>query len=311
MSDSIAIGWVGPTNDYWDWTLSHFRNVSLLTDRTVEPWLASQSQACSAGDTEVAAALLVAIESRFCSRMDLVRRLEHNVAPNSSDSRGSVPFGVLLGDEWVGHRRTFPLPETLNTFYWYELYDRLFPWLLNVSQVGQTDLGCEASGIGTKRRISPRVQKWIDTSLAIEHRLHKKSDKETANAIQLAMVVTETAGSRQLWCDAFAKQKVQCLATTPDQLEVWANPDLIVVDLESAPLSVQESHDWTGNGRPHERLVRRLASQFPDAIVLVAEPFPRWETWNAMRACGADLIVAKPFHLTGIFDTLASVPISY
>jgi hypothetical protein len=79
---------------------------------------------------------------------------------------------------------------------------------------------------------------------------------------------------------------------------------MLVVDIESEPWIVRERQQAFENGGARGRLVRRLASQFPNATMIVADAFPRWDTWKALKECGADLIVAKPFQLPGILDTL-------
>ena len=301
MSDSIAIGWFGPTHDHWEWILDHFRDVTLLTDRNVEDWIILQSKASGSDSLGPTHALLVAIESRFESTVEFVKSLEQPVTPVDLKTC-AMPWCVLLGDDWVGHRRTFPLPETLPTFYWYELYDRVLPWLVNRSRSVRTESSTDSKNLAGNRRISPRVQLLIDTSLAMERRL--RDGGSNANTIELALVVTETALTRQLWCDAFTRYKIQCIATTPTQFELWARPDVIVLDIESDPLVVRERHLAEDGGEPRACLVRKVAQQFPDAIIVVVEPFPRWDNWKTLKQLGADIIVAKPFQLAGILDTI-------
>ena len=296
MSESISIGWYGPSNDYWGWILSHFRDVTLLTDRNVEDWLAFQSQASD--QASHASALLIAIDSRVEPETGLIKQLEQNVAPGNGAAR-AVPTGVLLGDDWVGHRRTNPLPETLVTFYWYELYDRVLPWLGDLSSFGQSMETSETNAAGSKRKVSPRVQRVIDTSLSIESRLGCY-----AGAGQLALVIAETAATRQLWCETLARHEIQSVATTPQNLSLWTKPDFIIVDLESAPLKVRKQHANSDDGIPEGKLIERLASQFPEATLVVADAFPRWENWLDLKQEGADILVGKPFQLTGILDTL-------
>ncbi len=307
MSDSIGIGWFGPTHDHWDWILGHFREVTLLTDRNVEDWIFLQSQASGSDRPGATHALLVAIESRFEPAVGFVKGLEQPVAPMDLKTL-AMPWCVLLGDDWVGHRRTFPLPETLPTFYWYELYDRVLPWLVNLSHDVLKESSTVSSNSVGNRRVSPFVQRWIDTSLAMESRL--KDRTSTSNPIELALVVTETATTRQLWCDAFARYKIQCVATTPTQFELWATPDVIVIDIESEPLAVRERHVAEDGGGPRASLVRKVAKQFPDAIIVVPEPFPRWDDWRTLKQMGADIIVAKPFQLAGILDTILGCQIN-
>jgi len=309
MSESRTIGWFGPQHSQWEWMLGHFRDVVRLTERNVEDWFGSRlnlkSQATdesqATGQMNPSSVLLIAIESRFDPSLEMIKLLEQNAAPNDLQESG-VPWAVVLGDDWVGHRRTHPLPETLQTFYWYELYDRLLPWLIGLSHPADDVASADQSGNASKRRVSPRVQRIIDTSVSIGSRL---TDEATClNPIRMAMVVSETATTRQLWCNAFNTQGIQCLATTRDNVDLWTTPDLIVIDLESEPLELQQSRVAMGMECPRLSLVRRLSSQFPDAILLIADAFPKWEIWSRLRVAGADILVAKPYQLTGVFDTL-------
>ena len=289
MSESISIGWLGPTNDHWGWILGHFRDATILSTLNVDDWIASPR-----GE-----ALFIAIESRFDPVLELVRRLEKSIATIDDKTR-VMPWCALLGGDWAGHRRTFPLPESLQSFYWYELYDRLFPWLVNQKQTNRKVSLVSPSNASNNRRVSPRAQRLIETSLAIERRLRSS----TANPIQLALIVAETASTRQLWFETLSQHAIQCVATTGDQLELWTTPDLVIVDFESEPLAIRELQLSDTDGGNRGRLIRKLASQFPAAIILVADAFPRWENWRALMEFGADILVAKPFQFTGILDTL-------
>lgn len=309
MSDSRTIGWFGPQHSQWEWMLGHFRDVVRLTEYNVDEWFGSRlklrSQAIgesqATGEMNPLPVLLIAIESRFDPSLEMIKRLEQNAAPNDLQ-QCSVPWAVVLGDDWVGHRRTHPLPESLQTFYWYELYDRLLPWLIGLSHPANGVASADPSGNTHKRRVSPRVQRIIDTSVSIGSRL--ESEATGLNPIRMAMLVSETATTRQLWCNALNTQGIQGLATTPDNVDLWTTPDLIVIDLESEPLELQQSRVAMGLECPRLSLVRRLSNLFPDATLLVADAFPKWETWLILREAGADILVAKPFQLTGVFDTL-------
>ena len=303
MSDSRTIGWFGSKHAHWEWMLGHFRDVVLLTDRNVEDWFHSQSElrSKSAGETTPLSVLLVAIDSRFDPSLELVKRIEQNAAPNHA-KESSVSWAVVLGEDWVGHRRTHPLPESLQSFYWYELFDRLIPWLVGLSYSADHLASTELSGNAKKRPVSPRVQRVIDTSVTIASRL--KDGSACLKPIRMAMVVSETATTRQLWLDSLTMHDIQCLATTPENVDVWTTPDIIVVDLESEPLEMQQTRIETGLESPRVTLVRKLSNQFPDATLLVADAFPRWEIWSQLRQAGADILVAKPYQLTGILDSL-------
>jgi hypothetical protein len=305
MSDSRAIGWYGPKHKYWDWMLGHFCDVVLLNDRNVENWFHERSEwnFKSAVETNASSVLLVAIESRFDPSLELIARLEQQSAPNDP-KEGCLPWAVVLGEAWVGHRRTNPLPETLQSFYWYELYDRLIPWIIGLSHSADVVASTtEVSGNANKRRVSPRVLRVIDTSVSIGSRL--KNQAAISNPIRLAIVVSETATTRQLWYDALTSHGIQCLATTPENVDLWTKPDVIIVDLETEPLAMQEAQVSSEIESRRVTLARKLSTQFPDATLLVADAFPRWETWSDLRQAGADILVAKPYQMTGILDTLA------
>lgn len=301
MSDSISIGWFGPTHNQWDWILGHLRQVTLLTERNVGDWFASQSHASHSNQANSTPVLIAAIESRFEPAVDLVKSLDQSVVPNPTKAL-SMPWCGLLGDDWVGHRRTYPLPETMQSFYWYEWYDRVLPWLVDQSNGRTSKPVTDPDASTNPRKLSPRVQRLIDASLSMDHRL--RCNKSNGNSIKMALVVTATATTRQLWSDALSRHEIQCVATTPENLELWANPDMLVVDIESEPWIVRERQKTGENGCARSHLVRRLAIQFPKATMIVADAFPRWETWKTLIDCGADLIVAKPFQLPGILDTL-------
>ena len=289
MSDSIPIGWLGPTNDHWGWILSHFRNVSTLMPKDMEEWITSQTGAL----------LIVAIESRFDPAIEFVQQLEKSFTPIDDKTR-AMSCCLLLGSDWAGHRRTDPLPESLATFYWYELYDRLFPWLVNESTREPFAKPIQSNITSNKRPVGPRVQRFIESSLSIESRLSRSK----AKPIKLALIVAETATTRQLWCETLSPHEIQCVATTPDNFELWTDPDLVVLDMESEPLAIRELQLAEEDDGYRGRTIRKLASQFPAATILVADAFPRWETWKTLLHLGADIIVAKPFQLTGILDTL-------
>ncbi len=295
MSESISIGWLGPTNDPWGWILSHFLDTTILSSRNIEDWIASQCGSC----------LFIAIESRFDPVLELVRRLEKTLA-TIDDKTKVMAWCALLGGDWAGHRRTFPLPESIPIFYWYELYDRLFPWLVNQSQAKQTLTLVNSNRVSSNRRVSPRTQSWIETSLAIESRLSKSA----SNPIKLALIVTETATTRQLWIETLSPHDIQCVATNCNQLEFWSIPDLVVVDIESEPLAIRELQLTEEDGGRRGRLIRKLASQFPSAIILVADAFPRWENWRTFMEFGADMMISKPFQFTGILDTIQKTTIA-
>jgi len=37
---------------------------------------------------------------------------------------------------------------------------------------------------------------------------------------------------------------------------------------------------------------------------VVVDGFPHWDRWKDLQSMGADLMVAKPFNIEGLIDTL-------
>jgi hypothetical protein len=301
MSQSISIGWLGPQQQQWAWILEHFRNVIPLSDTNVQEWIEGRA---SSTQRDCRSCLVIAIDSRFDRSVEWLTEFTQRIA---SSALSALPVCILLGEDWVGHRRTFPLPDSIQTFYWYELYDRVLPLLrgLTTNTLEKTSRATLPSlsnnDSSNKRKISVRVQSWIDSSVAIEERI---SDIEAK--LPMALVVAYTASTRQLWCEAFAHHRIQSMSTTPDNLSFWVQPNVIVLDLECEPLSKQSID---GNDLAVSKLhtqVAALANQFPDATLVVADAFPRWESWRSLHQLNADILIPKPFCFTGLLDTLAS-----
>ena len=53
-----------------------------------------------------------------------------------------------------------------------------------------------------------------------------------------------------------------------------------------------------------ESTLDQLNRQFPNAFQVVADPFPRWQTWERLHESGADFLIGKPYCLDGILDSL-------
>lgn len=308
MTAHASIGWFGPNNDAWEWILKHFHDVKLLREQDINPWIAGHSSRSVSDNADGIPILILASDFRSDPIADLVLNLKPSDAPKPGSS--CVPWCVLLGTDWGGHRRTQPLPESWHTFYWYELYDRIMPWL---SQVGLwngnvTPTTSNGSTVTSNRKISLRVQRWIDSAMAMNQRQRESVGVDSkgvneARSIQMALVVTENADSRQLWSEALSRRNIQSVCTIPSLLDIWLKPDILVIDLENEPLqrTLDERNFETS---PVLTTVRTLSRQFPDAFQIVIDPFPRWERWALLQELGADILVGKPFCLDGILDSL-------
>ena len=292
MSSNLSIGWLGPTDDAWEWMLGHFEDRVVLREQDVLPWLQRSSVGDGVTSANSRSVLLFASEHRSDSTVALIKRLEeHGI---------SVPWSLLLGTDWSGHRRTLPLPEIWQTFYWYELYDRLIPWLRSVATPVSVLDAPHASSAAGKRKISPRVQRWIDVS---QRACSKDDIGHTSNSQQMALVVAQTRETQQLWKDALGRRNLPCVAVNPSQLDLWVEPSIVIVDLEAQPL--EQLH---GSGQAvltaQLELHEKIRSLFPNALQVVADAFPRWDRWNHLQNAGADILVAKPYFVDGILESV-------
>lgn len=308
MTTPISIGWFGPQDESWEWILKHFRDVTNLREQDIESWLA-QHRVDGGGEINSRCAFLLASNFRTDPVGELIRRFEQRAAPDSSPI-GSVPWCLLLGTDWSGHRRTQPLPETWHTFYWYELYDRLFPWLASTANSDSGRMPPAETPQSGNRKISPRVQRWIDSALAMKNRrtVANPFDSESNSlppSIHLALILTENAETRALWTDGLSRRNIHCVCTVPTQLNIWAQPDIIIVDLERPPMKWADRNGVRDSFTIElESTLDKLNRQFPNACQVVADPFPRWQTWERLNASGADFLIGKPYSLDGILDSL-------
>lgn len=296
MNEPFIIGWCGPTNGYWQWTLEHFSDVRLLNNSELATWL-EPAQSIS-GASRV---LFTAIESRSDDHLKSLESIAKSAIGESSET--AIQYAeilssccVLLGADWAGHRRTAPLPDNLRSHYWYELHDRTLPWVLHRKQIAnkKSKPNKSTSGNTTKdsRRLNPRVARML-----ADLEDSRSLNQQHARSLSDALVVTNSVSIRQSWVETFAGLGIKATATTPDNLKLWAAPELIVVDLTELPLSASDSHQST------EQLLRRLSQQFSDAMLVVSMAFPRWDTWQRFREAGADALVGKPGNIAGLMNT--------
>ena len=306
MTSSIEIGWYGPTQDCWGWILGHFRDVVVLRQQDIGKWVEDHCDSHGSDNNDSTSLLLFASDHRTDGTIDLIRSLDLKFAAVETTSQSTIPWGFVLGTDWSGHRRTQPLPDAWNTFYWYELHDRLLPWL------GQLDLSTEfpskqnsmvvASSHG--RKPSVRVQRWIDLMMIAKGKRNSQATKP-----RLALVVVDQMETKQLWVDALGRHQIQAVCAAPNQTDFWIEPDWIIIDLAKPPL--ESIFDKSTNGlvgsSDSDRLAKtlvRLTDQFPQSIKVVMDGFPHWDRWDDLQSMGADLMVGKPYNIEGLIDTL-------
>jgi CheY-like chemotaxis protein len=300
MADAIPITWLGPTHGCWAWVLEHFNDVSVSRAQDILQRIdqAAKEQAEQTRELSVSPIVVLACDARSDTRtLELAHRLEELQA---RDPRKPLPWCLLLGEDWAGHRRTHPLSEAWPTFYWYETLDRLLPWFESTHGLQGCTEKKESTG---QRNVSLRVKRWLEAIGPSEERIALGTNR-------LALVVTESSANRELWLQTFADRQIACVATTPDQLNLWLDPDLIVVDLDAPPLAMSHALqvDTPNAIAPELELFQQLAAMHPKATRISINAFPRWSVWKSLMENGADLVLAKPSVFSAVLCRASLAP---
>lgn len=295
------IGWVGPETRVWSWILNRLPDVERVS--RVSQWQPES-------DRDL---LLVAADSRVSSEWEELESILaspntelSNESPSPKKSRkkstspkpvakekiAQVPHAInssntwlLLGESWIGHRRTFPLPDSLQCFYWYELFDRLLPALDVYGESGTELLGIPPGERGL------RVARWI----ALGERFRNVKWKNNR-----VVVVADSTTTHQMWRETLQDQFGSVLGVDLCDLTRFRfQPDTVLIDFDPPP----SGHETPAYEAMFERVnnaLQGVSYRFPDAMRVVASNFPRWSDWETWSENGADVLVPKPGCLFGL-----------
>lgn len=290
MMRPLVVGWYGPSDGPWGWIQSQFENVILLTDENVQDWVSKPQPR----DPNASQLLIVASEHRADRKA--ITWLENGLLSGMLNGSGStakgaskIPFAAILGNDWHGHRRTSPLPDGLPNFYWYQWYDRIFPWVSEV--VGQAAernrLAKKNKSAGNRPSESTpwRVQWLIDRSIWQSTMLRQGQSSHS-----LAWIVTDHGDGRDLWRDACSVAGLHVVVSRLSRDPPGLDPSLIVIDC------VSRSEDSEPAIRGAAQAVRE---QYPDALLALVDPFPTWARWSDWKISGVDAILPRPAAVQG------------
>ena len=277
-----TIGWVGPQDHYWEWVREHLPQVENVPAEQAMDWYRLQR-----------GVLAVALEGRQDSRLTLVDQLQlFSSSPNTTSAHAKPkakraldkdispsshsPWFVILGEDWTGHRRTCPLHEGNVSFYWYELFDQLLPWVSTL--------------LPTSVHLSDRR---VDRILESASRPIAPSSLNTS-----ALIRTDIATDSELWRDLLSAMGIMPLDLPWNGRGARVSPDVIIMDLEERPrASVSSStaridrwiEEWSD-----------LKTRFPEAMRVAVDSFPRWDDWKQLMEIGVDVLLPKPFSPYGL-----------
>lgn len=297
MNHPLVVGWYGPSDGPWEWIQSRFKQRVLLDDRSIEDWLTTKP-APSKISSKV---LLVAMEYR--SDATILSRIEPYLTSTPASSslvtaKGTTPtpMAIVLGNDWHGHRRTYPLPERVLSFYWYQWYDRIFPWLSEMSSQEikvrtvapkrKTAIVSESDTTPWRVAWSMERMQW-QTSMLKESQLHGS----------IAWILTDHGDQRELWRDTCESVGMRVVSSRLDSDPPWIDPQLIVVDC----VSRSEESD-----RLIETAIIASRQRHPDALLAVATSFPTWAQWSHWQSLGVDAILPRPAALQGFLCYLCT-----
>lgn len=199
-------------------------------------------------------------------------------AASQSSSTNRVAVAFLLGNDWHGHRRTSPLPDGIPTFYWYQWYDRIYPWLTEISRRATSGPWTDASP-GWRIPWLLERSNW-ESSVLCGHR------RET----HVAWVITDHGDQSDLWRDTCRTVGLQVVASRLENDPPWLDPRLIVVDCVSRSEYSERAID---------QATVSARERYPDALLARVESFPTWEGWTRWQSMGVDAILPRPAALQG------------
>lgn len=286
MMRPLVVGWYGPSDGPWGWIQSQFENPILLNDKNFEDWLSEERPR----DPTVSRLMIVASEHRT-DRMALTW-IEKNLLPpaGSTAKRASkTPVAAILGNDWHGHRRTSPLPDGLPNFYWYQWYDRIFPWVIEVlGQAAEQNRAARKSKSANDRPAEStpwRVQWLIDRSTWQATMLQRGRSHAS-----LAWIVTDHGDGQDLWRDTCGTAGMHVVVSRLSRDPPGLEPHLIVIDC------VSRSED---SERAIRGTVQAARERHPGALLAVVDPFPSWARWFEWQSLGVDVILPRPAALQG------------
>jgi len=301
----LDIGWFGPIDGRWMGLLDHFSCIEVLDRATATEWLQEPSSDRS---------LLVGLEHRSDDRLawllDMASKPRVESAKKKTSSKRSVAskdipppiqsidwsrqvhMACVLGEDWVGHRRTFPLPESIETFYWYQWYDRVIPWVCWDSDCSMAKSKGFSSGLTRGLRIQ-RIE--ADADRFVTWKDCQNTQSLLSNRI--AWVLSDRDSGVELWQGMLESYGIRGLGSRVDQLHGLLNADLILVDCN--PVDYRPG-DGCGRSTSNDALVMRLRREQPDAFLVVIDPFAGMDRWQSYCDQGVDAMAGKPFSLQGI-----------
>ncbi len=307
------LAWCGSTDPAWRTLLeaipeSLAPNIELLRCNDVSDWIAQCEPAKNIQ-------LLVGLEHRNDHHaLELLKQLAAPPTPKTTPqtasnahrkksgttsrtkpkTKQSIAIAAVLGEDWQGHRRTFPLPDSLEAFYWYQWFDGVLPWIQSCDLLPANN-----------QQLSPRVGRIIDRSdqaksILRTHIQHSSTQPAARPEQRTCWILSDEPKSVALWQSLLEQYGVRTIGSLIDDAWPTLQTDCIFYAPESrsaqAPVSVE----------PNPRIVndlRSLRDEHTTSFIVLFHPFLRWNDWPTFHKSGADAIACPPCSLEGLLTT--------
>jgi hypothetical protein len=322
MMARSGLGWFGPTDGIWAELLKHLDAPEVLDEAHASHWLAEHTALADAKGVAFGGVLLVVLEHRNDPRAAWL-------AQSPVEACDAL---CLLGSDWHGHRRTYPVLERWPTLYWYQWLDRGLPWIAmqrerraaqrlqpptptdrpgrrRSASKPKSSVGSERVSAGQSPSVPLRVQWILQQSDWLGSALSGVSDRQS-----MAWILSDSAEQQGMWIDALKGLGVPAIGGRIGDRAARFEPELIVIDrvarepwqpyrrvrigAESLP-SIRVG----GDGAAIEPWIVRIRQDYPKAFLVVVEAFPDASTWSEWRRLGVDSVVSRPCCVDGLVWT--------
>lgn len=289
-----GVGWYGPIDGHWLPLLDHFSQIEVLDRQTATDWAENPSED---------RVLLLGLEHRNDPRLRWLKEREPKLLAKVTRKRsGPTPssrlerIACVLGEDWAGHRRSYPLPDWLETFYWHQWYDRVIPWVAwhPIRQRPDASLNPRVG----------RLQADVDGFAAWAS--SKESQLLLGN--RLAWVLSDEEHSARLWQGLLESYGVRTVAERIGSSCCWIDAELVLIDIQSragleATGGLQEQ-GWMD--RSHRAWLTKIRIKQPRAFIVTIDAFGTMRRLEEYRSIGLDAVVPRPFSLQGLLCTWAA-----
>lgn len=299
-STDLSIGWYGPVDGRWMSLLGHLPLVEVLDRQGATEWLQESPEGHK---------LLIGLEHRSDPKLawvlDLVsksnktgssttkgkaartktsKRSASTPTKNLDDWLNKRSIACVLGQDWGGHRRTFPLPESIETFYWHQWYDQVLAWVGWEPSTQQT--------LSSGPRVG-RIEKDVDRFLS--WRKSKQADALLSNRI--AWVIGDQDSSVEFLRESLESYGIRAIGSRTDQIQGVFEADLVIIETSS-----RNGNEFTC-GKLHadqREFLSQIRCRQPGAFMVVTDGFVQMDRWESYRRLGVDAIVGRPWSLQGL-----------